>query len=212
MLNADGDVEMNASLMDGRSGLAGAAAALRTVRHPIALADAVMERSPHVLLVAEGAERFAAEHGLERMDPSWFVTRTRTPSGPGTVGAVALDESGDLAAATSTGGRRGQLPGRVGDSALIGAGTWADDRRAISMTGDGDAVVRQVSAHTIALSAAPLAVACDDAVAALGDAEAGLIALDADGAIAMPFNTRVMHRGWWTGGAVETRASRDRPG
>jgi isoaspartyl peptidase/L-asparaginase-like protein (Ntn-hydrolase superfamily) len=77
------------------------------------------------------------------------------------------------------------------------------------MTGDGDAIVRQASAHAIALSGAPLAQACDDAIAALGDAEAGLIALDADGATAMPFNTRVMHRGWWSGGAIETRVGRD---
>ena len=202
---AEGHVEMDASLMDGRSGRAGAAAVLRTVRHPIALANAVMEHSPHVLLVAEGAERFAAQEGLERMDPDWFVTPRRTPSGPGTVGAVVLDEQGALAAATSTGGRRGQLPGRVGDSALIGAGTWADERRAISMTGDGDAIVRRASAHAIALSQAPLTQACDEAIAALGDAEAGLIAVEAGGAIALPFNTRVMHRGWWTGDAIETR-------
>jgi beta-aspartyl-peptidase (threonine type) len=123
-----------------------------------------------------------------------------------------LDERGALAAATSTGGRRGQLPGRVGDSALIGAGTWADERRAISMTGDGDAIAQRATAHTVALSTAPLGAACDEAIAALGHAEAGLIAVDADGTIAMPFNTRVMHRGWWSAGAIETRVSRDRPG
>jgi isoaspartyl peptidase/L-asparaginase-like protein (Ntn-hydrolase superfamily) len=203
---------MDASLMDGPTGRAGAVAALTTVRHPIALAQAVMEHTPHLLLVGDGADRLAAERGLERMDPSWFVTERGAAAGPGTVGAVVLDGDGALAAATSTGGRRGQLPGRVGDSGVIGAGTWADDRRAVSMTGDGEAIMRGLSAHAIAHAPAPLAQACDDAIAALGDAEAGLIAVDADGAIAMPFNTRVMHRGWWTGGAVETRVSRDPPG
>src|SRR4051812_4243570 len=170
VLTGDGRVEMDATLMDGRSGGAGAGAALATGRHPIALAQAVMEHSPHVLLVGDGAERFAAEHGLERMDPSWFVTERCTTAGPGTVGAVVLDADGDLAAATSTGGRRGQLPGRVGDSALVGAGTWADGRRAISMTGDGEAIIRRASAHSIALSGAPLAEAAGEALAALGDA------------------------------------------
>jgi beta-aspartyl-peptidase (threonine type) len=204
VLTRDGRVEMDASVMDGSSGAAGAVAAVTTVRHPVALAHAVAVESPHTLLVGDGAERFAAERELERMDPSWFITERRTTAGPGTVGAVVLDERGVLAAATSTGGRRGQLPGRVGDSAVIGAGTWADGRRAISMTGDGEAIMRALSAQSIASSAAPLQQACDDAVAALGGAEAGLIALDADGTIAMPFNTRVMHRGWWSGGGVET--------
>jgi beta-aspartyl-peptidase (threonine type) len=88
----------------------------------------------------------------------------------------------------------------VGDSAVIGAGTWADGRRAVSMTGDGEAIIRRASAHSIALSATPLEAACEDALAALGGAEAGLIALDSDGTVAMPFNTQVMHRGWWNGG------------
>jgi beta-aspartyl-peptidase (threonine type) len=212
VLTSAGGVEMDASVMDGRTGSAGAVAAVTTVRYPVALAQAVADHAGHMLLVGEGADRFAAEQGLERRDPSWFVTRSGgAAGGPGTVGAVVLDGEGGLAAATSTGGRRGQLPGRVGDSAVIGAGTWADATRAVSMTGDGEAIMRRLSAHAIAHSAAPLGRACDDAIAALEPAEAGLIALDADGAIAMPFNTRVMHRGWWTGASagVETRVNRD---
>jgi beta-aspartyl-peptidase (threonine type) len=211
VLTSAGAVEMDASVMDGRTGSAGAVAAVTTVRHPVALAQAVAGHAGHMLLVGEGAERFAEANGLERRDPGWFVTKRRSGAGPGTVGAVVLDAQGALAAATSTGGRRGQLPGRVGDSAVIGAGTWADGRRAVSMTGDGEAIMRRLSAYGIAHSAAPLGQACDDAIAALEPAEAGLIALDADGAIAMPFNTRVMHRGWWTGASagVETRVSPD---
>lgn len=202
----DGRVEMDASVMDGGTGAAGAVAAVTTVRHPVALAHAVADHSPHLLLAGDGADRFAADRGLERMDPAWFLSGRDATAGPGTVGAVVLDERGALAAATSSGGRRGQLPGRVGDSAVIGAGTWADGRRAVSMTGDGEAILRRLSAHAVAASPAPLAQACDDALAALGEVEAGLIAVDASGAIAMPFNTRVMHRGWWTGagGAPET--------
>src|SRR4051794_7589808 len=139
------------------------------------------------------------------MPPDWFLTRTRTQApGPGTVGAVVRDESGALAAATSTGGRRGQPPGRVGDTPVIGAGTFADTRRAVSMTGDGEAIIAALSAHTIALDPAPLEEAAGAALERLGRAEAGLIALDADGSAALPFNTRVMHRAFWTGGAIET--------
>jgi beta-aspartyl-peptidase (threonine type) len=209
VLNRDGVVEMDASVMDGRSGAAGATAAVRRVRHPVLLARAVMERSPHMLLAAEGAERFAEEHGLELMDPAWFVVAHRPEEAPGTVGAVVLDAGGGLAAATSTGGRSGQLPGRVGDSPVIGAGTWADGRRAISMTGAGEAILRRLSAHAIAHSAAPLEDACRDAVATLGSADGGTIALDAEGHLAIRFNTRVMHRGWWREGAApQTRVVR----
>ena len=206
---SDGSVEMDAAVMCGRTRRAGAVAAVRTVRNPIALARAVMERTPHVLLVADGAERFADETGLERREPSWFLVKRRKTPGPGTVGAVVRDRDGHLAAATSTGGRRGQPAGRVGDSALIGAGTFADGRRAISMTGDGEAIIQAVSAHSVALSPAPLATACQEAIAALGSAEAGLIAIgSAGGEVAVPFNTRVMHRGWWTGGGATTVQTR----
>jgi beta-aspartyl-peptidase (threonine type) len=207
---SEGYVEMDAAVMDGRTNRAGAVAAVTTARHPIALARAVLDATPHVLLVGEGAERLAADHQLERKPPDWFLTRTRTQApGPGTVGAVVRDESGALAAATSTGGRRGQPPGRVGDTPLPGAGTFADQRRAISMTGDGEAIIRALSAHTIALDPRPLEQATSDALDQLGRAEAGLIALDADGSAALPFNTQVMHRARWTAGsAIETGVTR----
>jgi L-asparaginase / beta-aspartyl-peptidase len=201
VLNREGFVEMDAAVMDGRTGDAGAVAAVQRVRHPVALAHVVMRHTPHLLLVAAGAERFAEEHGLDLMEPDWFLVEHRPEEvAPGTVGAVALDASGALAAATSTGGRSRQLPGRVGDSPIMGAGTWADGRRAISMTGRGEAILANLSAHAIAHSAAALDEAAGDAIAALGDADGGLIAVDADGTVALPFNTRVMHRGWWRDG------------
>src|SRR3954468_13105821 len=121
VLTAAGHVEMDAAVMDGAARQAGACAGVTRVRHPVALARAIMEKTPHVLLAGEGAERYAADAALELVDPEWFVTdRERTRDGRhGTVGAVALDSSGSLAAATSTGGVRAQLPGRVGDTPLI---------------------------------------------------------------------------------------------
>ena len=198
VLTADGFVEMDAALMSG--GRAGAVAAVETVRHPVALARAVMEATPHVMLVATGAERLASEHGLERMPRDWFVTerqRERWWKAHGTVGAVVLDDAGRLAAATSTGGVFGQRAGRVGDTPLIGAGTYADERVAVSATGDGEAIVRAVAAHSVAAlvehAGLPLAEACRRVVGnVMGDA--GLIAVDADGNVALPFNTTVMHR------------------
>src|SRR5215216_4979013 len=146
VLTSEGRVEMDAAVMDGATRGAGACAGITRVRHPVSLARAILEKTPHVLLVADGAEHYAADAGLEFEDADWFVTdreRVRhakaaapdagaadeSASGDrhGTVGAVALDSSGALAAATSTGGVRGQLPGRVGDTPVIGAGTWADD-------------------------------------------------------------------------------------
>jgi L-asparaginase / beta-aspartyl-peptidase len=224
VLTADATVEMDAAVMCGRSGGAGAVAALTTVRHPVALARAVMERTGDVMLVGDGAERLAAELELERMDPGWFVTERQlrrlrraqegvahedagdTPIG--TVGAVVLDDEGALAAATSTGGRRGQRPGRVGDSPVIGAGTFADAHVAVSATGNGEALIRRSAAHEISAlvrhAGLPLAEACSRALE--GVEEVGLIALDAAGNLAMPFDTTLMHRGWKIGdGAVETR-------
>jgi beta-aspartyl-peptidase (threonine type) len=150
VLTGDGEVEMDAAMMLGTDGSAGAVAAVTGVRHPVALARLVMEHTPHVLIAGGGAERLAEEHGLELCDPSWFVTERqheRWLASQGTVGAVALDAGGVLAAATSTGGVRDQLPGRVGDSPLIGAGTWADGRCAISATGHGESLIRRVAAH-----------------------------------------------------------------
>ncbi|MEA2471223.1 MAG: L-asparaginase / beta-aspartyl-peptidase [Thermoleophilaceae bacterium] len=227
VLTADATVEMDAAIVCGRTQRAGAVAALTTVRHPVALARAVMEATGDVMLVGAGAERLAAEQGLERMDPGWFVTARqlerlrRAQSGVahedpgdtpiGTVGAVVLDDSGALAAATSTGGRRGQRPGRVGDSPIVGAGVFADATVAVSATGNGEAMVRTCGAHEVSalmrLGGLDLVAACERVVG--GIEEIGLIAVDSEGNITMPFDTTLMHRGWMVGdGTVETRVFR----
>jgi len=163
VLRLDGSIGLDASIMDGRDRRAGAVAGLSRVRHPITLARCVMERTPHVLLIGAGAEALALREGLELCDPSFFVTpreqarlerilRERSAAGAlgqagrgpqGTVGAVARDAEGHLAAATSTGGAPGSLPGRVGDSPMIGAGTYADDRHGgACATGRGENMIR----------------------------------------------------------------------
>ena len=200
VLTADGAVEMDAALMNGADRDAGAVAAVTTPRHAIALARAVMDTTPHLMLAGPGAERFAAARGIERMAPDWFITDRRREArwkARGTVGAVVLDDDGLLAAATSTGGTTGQLSGRVGDSPLIGAGTWADERVAVSATGDGEQIIRAAAAHRVAalveLGQLPLAEAAAQVVDSI-QGEAGLIAVDGHGNVALPFNTRVMHR------------------
>jgi isoaspartyl peptidase/L-asparaginase-like protein (Ntn-hydrolase superfamily) len=209
-LTTAGRVEMDASVACGETLRAGAVAAVTGVRHPVAAARAVLEDARHVILVAGGAEAFAREHRLEFCDPDWFVTERRraeqVAASEGTVGAVALDRRGHLAAATSTGGRTGQLPGRVGDSPIIGAGTWADDRTcAVSATGAGEAFIRAAFAHEVDarlrlasrdLDAATV-TALERVVAAGG--RGGCIALDATGRLAMPFTTASMHRGFTRG-------------
>jgi beta-aspartyl-peptidase (threonine type) len=215
VLTSAGTVEMDAAVMCGRSMRAGAVAAVTTVRNPVSLARAVMESSDHVLLVGTGAEQLAERSGLERMDPDWFVTEAQrrglareAGKAKGTVGAVALDTEGRLAAATSTGGARGQIPGRVGDSPIVGAGTFADSVCAVSATGDGEHIISAVAAHEVSAlmryRGLPLAEACETVLRArlepLG-ADAGLIAVDARGEVAMPFNTAIMHRAWQTDGA-----------
>jgi L-asparaginase / beta-aspartyl-peptidase len=212
-LCADGTVEMSAAMMRGSDRAAGAAALVRRTRQPIAAARAVLDSSPHVLVAGDATDAFAARHGLEQCDPAYFVTdhqRGRLADAGsdferGTVGAVCLDAQGELVAGTSTGGRRGQMPGRVGDTPLIGAGTWADARVAISCTGEGEAFIRAAAAHRLALALAgglPLteaaAVALDE-VGAVGGV-GGLIAVDADGEVTMPFTTEVMNRAVWRAG------------
>lgn len=216
VLTSEGAVEMDASVMSGADRRAGAVATVTRVRHPVALARAVMENTPHVLVAGAGAERIAEEHGLELCEPDWFVTdkqRDRWMTSKGTVGAVALDADGHLAAATSTGGMRGQLPGRVGDSPLIGCGTYAEDGVcALSATGDGELIVRATLAAEVAALIRHTGLSLEDACRqALRDrvaplrAEAGLIALDPSGNVAMPANTTVMHRGVVrNGGAPQT--------
>jgi L-asparaginase / beta-aspartyl-peptidase len=207
-LNSDGEVEMDASIMDGAALRAGAVAAVRRIRNPIRAARAVMEKSGHVLLAAGGAERFARQHGLKLEAPAYFRTEARLAAlkknlkrHHGTVGAVALDGAGNLAAATSTGGYTGKLPGRVGDSPIIGAGTYADNRAcAVSGTGYGEAFIRAAVGHDVCArmryaraSLAAAAAAALRNVAALGG-DGGLIAVDRRGNVAMPFNSQGMFR------------------
>jgi L-asparaginase / beta-aspartyl-peptidase len=225
VLTSEARVEMDAAIMCG--GRAGAVAAVTRVRHPVALARAVMERTRDVMVVGPGADRLAGELDLELMEPGWFVTERQlrrlrraqegvahedagdTPIG--TVGAVVLDASGALAAATSTGGRRSQRPGRVGDSPVIGAGTFADEHVAVSATGNGEALIRRAAAHEISALVRHGGLSLEEAClrAIEGVEEVGLIALDSGGHLAMPFDTTLMHRAWKLGDApVETRVFR----
>ena len=226
VFNAEGRHELDASIMLGDGRQAGAVASVTTVRNPIRLARRVMEQSPHVMLMGEGAERFADGHAdLERVSNDWFDTDHRREqlerarqreAGEGqadlgdlrgryfgTVGAVALDAQGRIAAATSTGGMTNKKWGRVGDSPVIGAGTWADADCGVSATGWGEFFIRNAVAHDIcarmayrgdSLQAAAGAVVMEVIPAHGGDG--GVIALDAQGNIAMPFNTPGMYRGW----------------
>jgi len=147
---AEGTIEMDAAVMEGATRRAGAVAAVRTLRSPVMAARLVAEHSPHVLLVAQGAEAFAQAHGAELAPPGYFSSVAPSASPEDTVGAVALDSQGTLAAATSTGGTPRKLLGRVGDSPLIGAGTYADNRScAVSTTGTGEYFIRTVAAYSV---------------------------------------------------------------
>lgn len=212
VLTAERRCELDASIMDGNGPRAGAVAGVTTVKHPILAARAVMEHSEHVLLAGSGADAFAAAQGLEQVDNSYFQTERRRrqleellgDTKHGTVGAVALDSAGHLAAATSTGGMTAKRWGRVGDSPIVGAGTFANDRScAVSATGWGEYFLRGVIAHDVAarmrhgkqtLNTAANAAIHDDLTAAGGTG--GLIALDASGRLATPFNTEGMYRAW----------------
>ncbi len=234
----EGKIELDAAVMDGAGGQAGAVAGVGRIRNPVLAARAVMEQTRHVLLIGAGAEQFAAAHGIELAEPDYFYTAHRWEQlqkakaaaavvldhdGPpsamafepwrtdnkfGTVGAVARDRAGCLAAATSTGGLTNKFYGRVGDSPIIGAGTYADNRVAVSGTGVGEFFMRGLLAHDIAARmkyrAAPLgeavAQALDEALSARGG-QGGVIAIDADGNVEFGFNTEGMYRGFVVDGS-----------
>lgn len=209
VFNELGKNEMDASIMDGRTLKAGAVAAVHTIKNPILAARKVMTDSKHVMLIDGGAEKFAAEHGLQMEDSSYFFVQSRYDAylrsrEHGTVGAVALDMEGNLAAGTSTGGMTNKMWGRVGDSPIIGAGTYADNKTCgVSCTGHGEYFIRNVVAYDISARMAykgqTLQQACDEVIMhKLKDmgAEGGLIALDKDGNISMTFNSPGMFRGY----------------
>lgn len=210
--NLAGDYELDASLMDGDGRQPGAVAALKGYRNPIRAARAVLDHTPHVMLVGDGASAFAAKQGLERIDDpvAWFTGagagEDNHPPGTlahGTVGCCVLDARGRLAAATSTAGVFGKMPGRVGDTPILAAGTWADDRVAASGTGQGEYFMRVAATGQVGWrvrSGQTLADACQaviDEIGTLGG-DGGLIALDRDGNIADPFNSQGMKRAWLT--------------
>lgn len=223
-----GTNEMDAAIMDGKTLAAGAVASLKHIKNPISLARLVMEKSGHVMLDGEGAELFAKENGIELVDQKYFFTQERwdalqkikaaeknRTSGAGekflitdqdrhgTVGAVALDQNGNLAAATSTGGTTNKRPGRIGDSPVIGAGTYANNATcAVSATGDGEYFIRATVAGDISalmqyrgMSLKQAAQTALDKVAKLGGT-GGLIAIDRQGDVTLPFNTSGMYRGY----------------
>jgi beta-aspartyl-peptidase (threonine type) len=214
----EGRNELDAAIMDGSNRAAGAVTGVTHIRHPVALARAVMEHSPHVFLSGAGAEEFAREKGFEMTDPSWLATEPRRKALEefkarkvswfdidlkyGTVGAVARDEAGHVAAATSTGGLTGKRWGRIGDSPVIGAGTYADDRAcAVSATGAGEFFIRAGVAHTICdrvrFLGETIQQAADATIADVGElgGDGGVIVAAPDGNTAFSFNTPGMYRG-----------------
>ncbi|TAE46362.1 MAG: isoaspartyl peptidase/L-asparaginase [Bacteroidetes bacterium] len=229
VLTNAGTAELDASIMSGRTGLAGAIAGVKTIRNPILAARLVMDSSEHVMLTGKGAETFASSHGLKTVKNSYFITPQRQeqlrkvkeeekasgkhadagqydPSGKkfGTVGAVALDRNGNLAAGTSTGGMTNKRYGRVGDAPIIGAGTYANNNTcAVSCTGHGEYFIRNVVAYDLAAMLEYTGKTLEDAanqiifkkLKTIGG-EGGLIAVDKQGNVAMPFNSEGMYRGY----------------
>ena len=225
MFTHDGHHEMDAAMMAGHTRRAGAVAGVRQVQNPIRAARLVMEQTEHVLLGYPGADELAIEHGLPIQAPDYFFTQQRykqlqeaiaagrvqldhATADPnwkkGTVGAVACDQYGHLAAATSTGGMTNKRYSRIGDTPIIGAGTWADTRCAVSCTGNGEYFIRAVAAYDVAClmeyKGLTLVEACSivvqDKLAPVGG-EGGLIAIDYAGTITMPFNSEGMYRASW---------------
>ena len=221
---AAGTNELDASVMDGASLKAGAVTLITTVKNPVKLARLVMERTDHVMLAGAGAEAFARAQGCEMVAPEYFFTQRRWDAlqrvrqaaaarhggavteaeKHGTVGAVALDQYGNLAAATSTGGRTNKMPGRVGDSPVIGAGTYASNAcAAVSCTGEGESFMRAVAAYSVCarmeLTGCGLAEAAGKTIherLAAAGGSGGLVALDRDGNVCFEFNTPGMYRGF----------------
>ena len=219
VLTSENTVELDAAIMDGKTRNAGALTGVKTVKHPIRLARTIMTESKHVMMAQEGAETFAEENGLEMVENDYFIVENRrSGSGEGasgvdasetekfgTVGAVALDQDGNLAAGTSTGGISNKRFGRVGDSPIIGAGTYASNESvAVSATGQGEYYIRSVAAHNVAArvrfgdaslqSAARAAVEEAEQLGGVG----GVIVLDPNGDMAMPFTTSGMFRAYAT--------------
>lgn len=223
VFNFEGRNELDASIMDGKSLNAGAVSGVTNIKNPVTAARMVMENSPHVMLTGRGAEQFAFEQGLEIVDPSYFFDQRRWEqyrdflrgnsllrgqNNPelkmGTVGAVALDQHGNLAAATSTGGMTGKRFGRVGDSPIIGAGNYANNLTcAVSATGHGEYFIRNVVAHDISAQMLYKGISLEEAAnnnimekLKVQGGFGGVIAVDRYGNVAMPFNTSAMFRGY----------------
>ena len=216
-LTYDGGFELDSAVMDGRTRAAGAVTGVRTIRNPVSLARKLMEAGPHVFLAGAGAEQFAREHGIEEAPAGWFEVERRRRQWKefrdrgegwfdssvkyGTVGAVARDVAGHVAAATSTGGLTGKRWSRIGDSPVIGAGTYADDRSAaVSCTGSGEFFIRAAAAHSLCermrLLGESAQAAADAAIAEVGElgGDGGLIVAAADGSTAFAFSTPGMYR------------------
>jgi beta-aspartyl-peptidase (threonine type) len=247
VLDENGQVTMDASIMRGSDQAAGSVVNVSKVRHPIRVANALLQRGWPVMLNGIAADNFGIEAGIEAVNPDFLVTDLRQaqwkkwhdtraaigstdeddsvldhdlegrvetefsdePQGMGTVGAVALDVSGDLAAATSTGGMTGKPSGRIGDTPIIGAGTWADERIAISCTGVGEAYIRTCAAHELAIrmrnpnsNLAEESINVLDMVAPFGG-RGGLISVMADGTVCLDFQTTLMYRGTWKENQIE---------
>lgn len=209
VLNEEGNIELDASIMDGRTLAAGSVAGVGRIKNPITAARAVMEDGKHVMLIGKGAEAFSETKNIEIVDPSYFYDKNMQEryqslkKDKGTVGAVVLDTYGNLAAGTSTGGMMMKRYGRIGDSPVIGAGTYADNNWcAVSCTGHGEYFIRFVAAYDLVAlmkySGLTVEKASAEVIRKIGEAggTGGLIAVDKDGTVAMPFNTTSMFRGY----------------